>query len=118
MFYIVAGAWLLGTIIADTYNGTGGCNWIKGIARVVFFVLDFIALAILINEKSRRIIIFALSISVLMFSSAWGYRPLFNVEWKFGLAEGVAILALLISLTFMPSEGTVSAFLFRLYSRG
>ena len=37
MFYILAGAWFIGTQIADTYNGIGAFNRMKGTARVVFF---------------------------------------------------------------------------------
>jgi hypothetical protein len=39
-FYILTGAWLLGTLISDAYNGIGAFNRAKGIARVVFFCLD------------------------------------------------------------------------------
>jgi hypothetical protein len=99
-FYLATGAWVLGTIIADTYNEIGGYNWIKGLARVGFFILDFLALAIWIDGKNRRMVIFALSISVILAGSAWDYRGAFNVQWKFGLAQSVGIVALLICSYF------------------
>ena len=73
MFYILAGGWFLGTQIADTYNGMPAYNRIKGTARVVFFILDFMALAILINNKGRRIFVFAMGLATLMFLSSFDY---------------------------------------------
>ncbi len=99
-FYILAGAWLLGTIIADEYNAIGLFNRAKGIARVVFFALDFMALAILLNNKTRRIVIFALSIAALDVLGSWQYRPNVEVQWKFGLSEGLAVVVLLVSSYF------------------
>ena len=97
LFYVVTGAWLLGTVIADTYNNIGGYNWIKGLARVAFFALDFMALAILINDKTRRLIIFALSIAAIMLAGSWQFKSDFNIQWKFGLAQSTGTVALLIS---------------------
>ncbi len=99
-FYILTGAWLLGTLISDAYNGIGAFNRAKGIARVVFFALDFMALAILINNKIRRIVIFALSFATVMFIGSLQFRGDFLEEWKFGVAQGVAVLALLVSSYF------------------
>lgn len=99
-FYVCAGAWLLGTIIADEYNAIGLFNRAKGTARVVFFALDFVALAILLNNRTRRIVIFALSIVAVMFINSWEFRPNFNVQWKFGISEGLGILGMLASSYF------------------
>ena len=65
LYYILTGAWLLGTLIADVYAESPPVSRMKGTARVVFFLLDFTALAILINDKTRRLIIFAMSIAVV-----------------------------------------------------
>ena len=58
------------------------------------------ALAILINNKIRRIVIFALSFATVMFIGALQFRGDFLEEWKFGVAQGVAVLALLVSSYF------------------
>jgi O-antigen ligase len=101
MFYILAGGWFIGTQIADTYNGIWIVLRMKGTARVVFFILDFVALAILINNKTRRLLIFALSIAVVLILTSWqSYSGDFNVQWKFGLSQGLAIFALLGSSHF------------------
>src|ERR1700761_4391317 len=67
-FYILVGAWLLGTIVADIYTGSPMVNRMKGTARGVFFGLNFMTLAILISNSTRRIVIFILTIAVVMFS--------------------------------------------------
>ncbi len=100
MFYILVGAWFIGTQIADTYNGIGAFNRMKGTARVVFFLLDFMALAILINNKTRRIVIFALSIAAVAIIGALMSSPDSNLRWKFGVSQGLAIIALLGSSYF------------------
>jgi hypothetical protein len=96
-FYVSTGAWFLGTLIADAYNGVGAFNRAKGMARVVFFILDFMALAIILNNKTRRMIIFAVSIAGLMAIGSWRFMPATEIVWKFGFAESVAIVALLVS---------------------
>ena len=65
-FLILAAAWLLGTLVADAIVDNYPISRMKGIARVVFFALDFMGLAILINQKPRRMIVFALSIAAVM----------------------------------------------------
>jgi O-antigen ligase len=94
-FYVLTLAWLLGTIVADLYIGSAAVFRMKGIARVVFFGLDFMALAILINNKTRRMIIFALSIVAVMFIFSRDFRGDLLTEWKFGISSALTILALL-----------------------
>lgn len=99
-FYILAGAWLFGTIVADAYLGIPAASRMKGIARVVFFILDFIALAILLNNRPRRMIVFALSIVAVMLAIARQFRGEFLTQWKFGIASSIMIVALLASSYF------------------
>jgi O-antigen ligase len=96
-FYVLTLGWLIGTLIADEYNGIAAFNRAKGTARVVFFILDFMALAIFINNRARKIIVFALSISALYLIGSWQFSEDLMLQWKFGLSQGLSILALLIS---------------------
>jgi hypothetical protein len=98
-FYVLVGAWLLGTIIADSYFSSPLESKLKGAARVVFFALNFVALAILINDRTRRMIIFAVSIAVVTGRIGAGFGD-FVLMWKFGLSGAVAIIALLVSSHF------------------
>jgi hypothetical protein len=100
MFYVLAGGWFLGTQIADLYNGIGSFNRMKGTARVVFFIFDFMALAIFINNKTRRIVIFAVSIAAVLITASLMFSAEFMLRWKFGVSQGLAILALLGSSYF------------------
>jgi hypothetical protein len=95
-FYILVGGWLLGTIIADFYFGSALTNRLKGAARVIFFGLNFVALAILINDRTRRMVIFAISLAVVMTSTGLGFGGM-SLMWKFGLSGAVAITGLLVS---------------------
>jgi O-antigen ligase len=99
-FYILTGAWLLGTLLADVYAGSPTETRLKGTARVVFFMFDFTALAILINDKTRRLIIFTVSIAFVMLYGSWDFHGNFYEQWKFGLAQALAIVALLVSSYF------------------
>ena len=117
-FYILTGAWLLGTLISDAYNGIGAFNRAKGIARVVFFALDFMALAVLINNKTRRIIVFALSFVVVEFVGSWQFRGEFMEQWKFGVAQGAAVVALLVSSHFYIRRRYWICFLISLFLAG
>ena len=96
-FYILTGGWLLGTIVADSYFSSPLQSRLKGTARVIFFVLNFIALAILINNRPRRMVMFAISIAVVTGRIGLGFAGEIGLMWKFGLSGAVAILALLVS---------------------
>jgi O-antigen ligase len=103
-FFILVSGWLLGTIIADFYFSSPMPNRLKGTARVVFFGLNFIALAILINNRTRRIVIFAMSLALVMVSTSMGFLPGISLMWKFGLSGAVAITALLISSYYYAQQ--------------
>jgi O-antigen ligase len=94
-FLVLVAAWLLGTLAADANIDNYAINRMKGVARVVFFAFDFMALAILINHKVRRMIVFALSIVAVMIFSGREFRGDFLTEWKFGYSSAFTILALL-----------------------
>jgi hypothetical protein len=94
-FWILVAAWLLGTLVADAYNDLPAVNRMKGIARVAFFAFDFMALAILISHKTRRMIVFSLSILAWFFFSGREFRGDFVTQWKFGYSSACTILALL-----------------------
>jgi energy-converting hydrogenase Eha subunit A len=96
-FYVLALAWLFGTIAGDVYLGTPRAQSLKGIARVVFFVVDFIGLAIMTNKSSRRMVIFLLSIFVQMILIMRYFRGDFLIQWKFGGSSIVTITALLFA---------------------
>ena len=90
----------MGTLIADEYNGIGAFNRAKGTARVVFFCLDFMAIAILINNETRKFIVFALSIVAVMLSIAGHFQGETLTAFKFGGSSTMIIISLLASSYF------------------
>lgn len=96
-FYVLILGWLLGTVIADFHVGSPAVSRVKGIARVVFLALDFMALAILINHKTRRTVIFALSIVTVFLGYVLQFRGEFLIQWKFGGASALILLSLFVS---------------------
>jgi hypothetical protein len=117
-FYVLTGGWLLGTLIADLYVGSPPVNRMKGTARVVFFAFDFMALAVVINNKTRRLLIFALSIATVLFVGSWQFQSDLSIQWKFGVSQSVAIVALLISSRFYVKRKLWICFLISLSLAG
>ena len=103
-FLVLVTGWLLGTLIADSYNDIPLFNRAKGTARVVFFALDFMALAILINNKTRRYVVFALSFAAVMLIGSFQFSRDFLLQWKFGVSEGSAVLAMLLSSYYYKQQ--------------
>jgi hypothetical protein len=99
-FYILIGGWMLGTLFADSYNEISLVPHLKGVARVAFIFLDFVALAILVDNQARRLIIFAFGVAVLMLLGAFALRDDIFMAWKFGGAQGLGILVTLVSSYF------------------
>jgi hypothetical protein len=103
-FLVLVTGWLLGTLIGDSYNNIALFNRAKGTARVVFFALDFMALAILINNKTRRYVVFALSFAAVMLIGSFQFSRDFLLQWKFGVSEGSAVLAMLVSSYYYKKQ--------------
>lgn len=118
LYYILTGAWLLGTLIADIYAESPTISRMKGTARVVFFLLDFTALAILINDRTRRLIIFAMSIAIVQLIGSWQFTSEFLLQWKFGISQAVAIVALVASSRFYARRRYSICFLISLVLAG
>jgi O-antigen ligase len=95
-FYLLTVGWLLGTIIADQANGTDWFNQSKGLARVIFFLMDFMILAILINNEARKLIVLAFGMAAVMSLSAAQYKDI-AIIIKFGGASAAIIVLLLAS---------------------
>jgi O-antigen ligase len=104
LFYVLTLGWLLGTILADEYNAMFALAREKGTARVVFFCLDFMTLAILINNETRKFIVFALSIAAVMVSTAGHFRGETLTAFKFGGSSTVIIISLLASSYFYAKQ--------------
>ncbi|HWA93380.1 MAG TPA: hypothetical protein VG844_02175 [Terracidiphilus sp.] len=99
---VLIAIWLLGQIVTDFYRNTDRYDWMRGQATIVFFLIDFICLAILTRENLVRKVAFLLAFAVgLIF--AIRYQPnemIRDYSWKFGYALPVTILVLLVASLF------------------
>lgn len=94
--------WLIGQVVTDIYRHTDRISWLKGQANIAFFLLDFLAIAMLMGSSARRkaIFFFALSIGSI---AAIRWQPTdyqLQSPWKFGFSLPVAILGLLFCSVF------------------
>ena len=94
-FYLLTLGWFLGTLIGDEANGIAAFNRAKGIARVVFFFIDFVVLAMLLNNETRKFIVFALGIAAVMVLGAKQFSDDAATAFKFGGSSTIIILSLL-----------------------
>lgn len=96
------GLWLLGQIVTDLYRKTPAVDWMRGQATIEFFLVDFICLAILTRQSSFRKMEFIVAFSlgtILTFR----YQPTDLMQaypWKFGFAEPVTVLLLVLASFF------------------
>ncbi len=57
-------AWLFGQIVTDIYHSTPWKDWVRGQANILFFLLDLIALSILLKGNARRQLIFLVGLGI------------------------------------------------------
>lgn len=100
--FLLLGLWLFGLIMTDLYRATEIVNWLRGDARLLFFVIDFICLAALVGRNERRKVVLLSGIAVgslvvvrLQPSDFFEAEP-----WKFGYSGGVMLLVMLVSCIF------------------
>jgi len=100
--YVLMALWLLGLIVADVYNDTSIVDRMRGMALIVFFGLDLVALCILLGRNERRKLWFFVGVTIgalasvkLQPSEASDAYP-----WKFGYAWGTMQAVILICCFF------------------
>ena len=93
------GLWLLGQILTDVYRTTAAVDWMRGDARIVFFAIDLVCIAILLahNERRRMIFIGAYGIGSLLVTVLQPPELMADDPWKFGYSTGVNTLLVLAS---------------------
>jgi len=98
--------WLANQIVTDLYRGTETVDWLRGDANIVFFLVDLLALIVLVSTRVRSQVIFALSYGVGSLLAARFQPSDFAAEhpWKFGYAEGVNLLVALSSCYFFKRK--------------
>jgi hypothetical protein len=99
-FMIVAlgGIWFVGQIISDIVNNSAIEDILRGWAAIIFFLIDFIAIYLLIFPSKKRITIAILGLATGILLSTIFQPPAFfeQYPWKFGYAYPVTLLILLL----------------------
>ena len=97
---IFATLWLLSQMITDVYRSTPFEDWTRGWAKIIFFMIDFIGVALLTRFRMDRIATFLAGIAVsyllqTLFFPDWGQAQGDFVDgpWKFGYSPFLSISA-------------------------
>jgi hypothetical protein len=92
-FVLLGLLWLYGQVATDVYRGTQLHDLARGWSNVLFTLLDFIVLALLLDGRPRRYVLFTAGVAVgslLAFLSDPAGTDL-GQPWKFGLATPIAL---------------------------
>lgn len=101
-FYILASVWLLAQIATDLHVGSETQDFLRGSARIVFFMIDFTAVRIITRNNLDRAMLFL--VVVLIGAAAKFYLGTgnlektgeFHLDWKFGYGQAFTITALFV----------------------
>lgn len=102
---------LAGYLLSDLYRDTHPAQFLRGWARVILLVLDFLALAVLVAHDKRNLWWFVLGMAVggLVQLLVRGVPMLSPYGWKFGYSTPILYLVATLSC-FVPLRVSSAAF--------
>lgn len=93
---LLAGLWIVSQIISDMVNESPMQSRLKGLARVLFFTLDFSVFSALIGRNTKRIVLLALSLATAQMTRLPSFGlGLDSTSWKFGESAAVSVVLML-----------------------
>ena len=94
--------WLIGQVVSDIYRGTARFDWMRGDAAIIFFAVDFVALAVLLGKNEQRKILFiaGMALGGILQTRYMPTKYSLEYPWKFGYSQGVMEIVLLVSTYF------------------
>lgn len=95
---ILAFLWLASQIITDLIRETPFHDWIRGWAKITFLILNFSSIYLLLNNDTKRIILFFIGLAIINPPLDYFVTPtelLLYDFWKFGMSGSVASLVIL-----------------------
>jgi hypothetical protein len=101
--YGLCALWLFAQILSDLSHGmTAPQQWMRSYAAITFFSFDIMLMAALTSGSTRRKLIFlgAFAVSSLIRVRFFPLPVMAEEPWKFGYADGVINLTLLVSCFF------------------
>lgn len=90
--------WLLSQVATDMIRSTTFEDYARGWSKIVFLLLNFSAIYLLLNNKRRRFMLFAVGIAVgqiLQFFITPNIFALDGYIWKFGVGYAVTLLLII-----------------------
>ena len=98
---LLGGLWLLNQIITDVYRGSPFEDWSRGWAKILFFFLNALSLALMSRGRIRPLVSFlagnacSIILQTALFPTEFqlGGDSFADGAWKFGYAPGLTTLA-------------------------
>lgn len=90
--------WLFGQVVTDIIRVTPVLDTARGFLAIIFFMIDFIAIYLLVNNSTRRMYILLFSISLGGILSFFIHPSAFALvePWKFGVGSPIVMLCFLV----------------------
>ena len=106
--------WFLSQVITDIYRETPFEDWSRGWAKILFFLLDLLGLAVVTRLRLERIMAFSAGASIAMILQTLFFPNDFQADngagdfaggpWKFGLGPGLTSLAAVFGATSLSKS--------------
>lgn len=100
---VLALIWLLSQIITDIYMSTPFVDWVRGWAKITFFIIEFYVLSLIFGGSSRKILFFLLGLSsggiIAYLINPSEYSTL--DPWKFGYGFWLTIILSILPFIFL-----------------
>ena len=101
---LLGGLWFLNQIITDAYRGSPFEDWSRGWAKILFFFVDALSLALISGRRIRPILYFLVGngcssiLQTIFFPTEFqaGGVDFNDGAWKFGYAPGFTTLAAIL----------------------
>jgi len=106
MFIIMGLVWLLGQVATDVIRSTPFHDYSRGWAKIVFTLINFCVIYLLINNRPRRIILYAYGLvgsGILAFYFNPNIYTAGN-PWKFGVGGALTLLVILGAVWAMSNK--------------
>jgi hypothetical protein len=110
-FLLLAGLWIFSQIISDLVNGSPIQSRLKGIARVLFFAMDFALFSALVGRNTKRVILLAISLAIsqMLRLPSFGLS-LDATNWKYGESAAISVIVMLLG-SYLCYRGRYGLFL-------
>jgi hypothetical protein len=99
IFILLAILWLFGQVTTDIIRASAYRDYVRGWAKIVFTIVNFSTLYLLLYDHRRRLILYAVGLSVGGLISYFVNPSVFAVDhpWKFGFGASITWFLILLA---------------------